>query len=53
MIIKNSIERVRLKKQGINMARAVAIGEQDFGKIIGKNYFYIDKTNIIKEWWEN
>ncbi len=35
------------------MARTIAIGEQDFGKIIEKDYFYIDKTGFIKEWWEN
>ena len=35
------------------MARTIAIGEQDFSKIIEHNYFYIDKTNFIKEWWEN
>ena len=35
------------------MARTIAVGEQDFGKIIEQNYFYIDKTNFIKEWWEN
>ena len=35
------------------MARTVAIGEQDFGKLIEKNCFYVDKTNFIKEWWES
>jgi len=35
------------------MARTVAIGEQDFEEVIKKNYFYIDKTNFIKEWWES
>lgn len=35
------------------MSRTIAIGEQDFSKIIEKNYFYIDKTNFIKDWWEN
>ena len=35
------------------MARTVAIGIQDFEKIISNNYFYIDKTNFIKEWWES
>ena len=35
------------------MLRTTAIGEQDFSKIIEKNYFYIDKTNFMKEWWEN
>ena len=34
------------------MARTVAIGIQDFGDLIQKNYFYIDKTSFIKEWWE-
>ena len=35
------------------MARTAAIREQDFSKIIEKDYFYIDKTVFIKEWWEN
>lgn len=36
-----------------DMARAVGIGIQDFGKIIDNNYFYIDKTLFLKEWWES
>ncbi len=35
------------------MARTVAIGIQNFGDLIEKNYFYIDKTSFIKEWWES
>ncbi|MBP3477516.1 MAG: AAA family ATPase, partial [Lachnospiraceae bacterium] len=35
------------------MARTVAIGIQDFGDLIRKNYFYIDKTSFIREWWES
>lgn len=35
------------------MARTVAIGIQDFGDLIQKKYFYIDKTAFIKEWWES
>lgn len=35
------------------MARTAAIGLQDFGDIIRKNCFYVDKTSFIKEWWEN
>lgn len=34
------------------MTRTIAIGEQDFGKIMEKNCFYIDKTGFIKSWWE-
>ena len=35
------------------MARTVAIGIQDFENILANNYFYIDKTSFIKEWWES
>ena len=35
------------------MKRTVGIGIQSFDKIIEENYFYIDKTNFIKEWWES
>ena len=35
------------------MGRTVGIGIQDFDKIIDGNYFYIDKTHFIKEWWES
>ena len=35
------------------MARTVAIGIQDFETIISNDYFYIDKTDFIREWWEN
>lgn len=35
------------------MARTVAIGIQNFGDLIQKNCFYIDKTSFIKEWWDS
>ena len=35
------------------MGRNVAIGIQNFNEIIEKNYFYIDKTAFIKEWWDS
>ena len=35
------------------MARTVGIGIQDYETLIRENYFYIDKTSFIKEWWEN
>ncbi len=35
------------------MARTVAIGIQDFSKIIENNYFYVDKTAFLREWWES
>ncbi len=33
------------------MGRTVAIGIQSFEKIREENYFYVDKTSFIKEWW--
>ena len=35
------------------MAGNVAIGIQSFSEIREGNYFYIDKTAFIKEWWES
>ncbi len=35
------------------MARTVGIGIQSFEKLITEQCFYVDKTNFIKEWWEN
>ena len=35
------------------MGRNVAIGIQNFNEIIEKNYFYVDKTDFIKEWWDS
>ena len=34
-------------------ARTVAIGVQDFEKMIERNCFYVDKTGFIKEWWDS
>ena len=35
------------------MARTIGIGVQDYEKLIKNDYFYIDKTGFIKEWWES
>ncbi|MCI9516780.1 MAG: AAA family ATPase [Lachnospiraceae bacterium] len=35
------------------VTRTVGIGHQDFGDLRKNGWFYIDKTNFIKEWWEN
>ena len=35
------------------MMRTVGIGIQSFDKIRDNNYFYVDKTSFIKEWWES
>lgn len=38
---------------GVVITRTVGIGHQSFERLITKSLFYIDKTNFIKEWWEN
>ncbi len=35
------------------MARTVSIGVQDFEKLRRNNNFYVDKTYLIKQWWES
>ena len=35
------------------MAANIAIGIQDFATIMENNYFYIDKTSFLKEWWDS
>lgn len=35
------------------MGRTIAIGIQNYNEIIEKDYFYVDKTAFIKEWWES
>ena len=35
------------------MAKRITVGKQDFEKLITGNYFYVDKTSFIKEWWES
>ncbi|MBO6148151.1 MAG: AAA family ATPase [Lachnospiraceae bacterium] len=35
------------------MGRQVAIGVQNFAQLREKDYFYIDKTSFIKEWWDS
>ena len=34
------------------MARTIGIGNQDFETIRREGYFYIDKTDLIRQWWE-
>lgn len=49
--------RIRIQKEPLGevskMSRVVSIGAQNFEKIILNNYFYVDKTLFIKEWWES
>lgn len=35
------------------MKKVIGIGKQSFEDIIQSNCFYIDKTSLIKEWWES
>ena len=35
------------------MARTVAIGHQDYETVRMNDYFYIDKTDFIRVWWNS
>ncbi|MCD7763997.1 MAG: ATP-binding protein [Lachnospiraceae bacterium] len=35
------------------MVPTISIGTQDFEYIRKNHYFYVDKTDFIREWWEN
>ena len=36
-----------------SMAQIISIGKQDFLYLRENNYFYIDKTDFIRQWWES
>lgn len=38
---------------GTSMIRKIAIGLQNFEKIRADDTFYVDKTDFIREWWED
>ena len=35
------------------MPKTISIGTQDYAVLRENDYFYIDKTNFIREWWES
>lgn len=37
----------------IDVKKVIGIGKQSFEDIIQSNCFYVDKTSLIKEWWES
>lgn len=39
--------------RGDIMPRTVGIGIQNFEKLIEQDIFYVDKTDFIRQWWEN
>ena len=41
-----------VEREGVRMEQKIAIGIQNFYELREDNYFYIDKTSFIKEWWE-
>ena len=35
------------------MNKVISIGNQGFDKLRTEDYYYIDKSDFISEWWEN
>ena len=44
--------KIEVKWRFSDMGKAVAIGLQDFGKLRERDFFYIDKTSFIIDWWD-
>ena len=40
-----------LRQREVRMARVVSIGKQSFEDLRLENYFYVDKTDFIRQWW--
>ena len=59
---QNAIIRIRTEVCGyqviakpgawIYMSKVISIGKQDYASLREEDYFFIDKTNFIKKWWE-
>lgn len=35
------------------MNQAISIGKQNFASLRENNCFYIDKSDLIREWWDS
>lgn len=44
---------IKVNEEGEYMARKVVIGKQDFAALRENDYFYVDKSDFIKEWWDS
>ncbi len=51
-IIYAKVESAASGKAGERMAKVISIGKQSFSALREQDYFFVDKTNLIKEWWE-
>ena len=49
-----ALEKALEINDGSNMTcPEISIGNQDFAAIIENGYFYVDKTDFIRKWWES
>lgn len=51
--LEKALSGGRSLETGAGSRPEVSIGNQDFGQIIENHYFYKDKTEFIKQWWES
>ena len=51
VIVRREDSVILRREEG--MARKIGIGNQDFETIQKQGYFYIDKTEFIRQWWES
>ena len=54
LILSDSADKVTEQKARENMMHPViSIGKQNFASLRENNCFYIDKSDLIREWWES
>ena len=54
LILSDSADKVTEQKaRGNIMHPVISIGKQNFASLRENNCFYIDKSDLIREWWES
>ena len=53
MVFANPVTVDYLRKDDRPMKSVISIGNQEFISIRKNNCFYMDKTDFIREWWDN
>lgn len=46
-------KRKQIQKAGEGMEKVISIGKQNFAALRENDYFFVDKSRFIKDWWEN
>ena len=54
LVVSDCVDKVAEQKaRGNIMHPVISIGKQNFASLRENNCFYIDKSDLIREWWES